>query len=123
MSRIGKKPVTIPSGVKAAVNSNTITIEGPKGKLNYSFDANFKVAVKDNAVTVTRPSDAKHLVCLQLLWAMTIPGPISKSRTAVILFVRFVRSLMPAAGPAAGCLKIFSWKSKSSSLPGIKSWS
>ena len=60
MSRIGKKPVAIPSGVKAAVNSNTITIEGPKGKLNYSFDANFKVAVKDNAVTVTRPSDAKQ---------------------------------------------------------------
>ena len=60
MSRIGKKPVAIPAGVKAAVNSNMITIEGPKGKLNYSFDPNFKVVVKDNAVTVTRPSDAKQ---------------------------------------------------------------
>ena len=60
MSRIGKKPVAIPSGVKAAVSSSTITIEGPKGKLNYSFDPNFKVVVKDNSVTVTRPSDAKQ---------------------------------------------------------------
>ena len=60
MSRIGKKPVVIPSGVKAAVHSNTITIEGPKGKLDYSFDPNFKVVVKDNSVTVTRPSDAKQ---------------------------------------------------------------
>jgi len=60
MSRIGKKPVAIPAGVKAAVNSNIITIEGPKGKLNYSFDASFKVVVEDNAVTVTRPSDSKQ---------------------------------------------------------------
>ena len=62
MSRIGKKPVAIPGGVKAAVSSNTITIEGPKGKLNYSFNPNFKVTVKDNAVTVIRPSDAKLLL-------------------------------------------------------------
>ena len=60
MSRIGKKPVAIPAGVKAAVNSSTITIEGPKGKLNYSFNPSFKVVVKDNTVTVTRPSDAKQ---------------------------------------------------------------
>ena len=60
MSRIGKKPVAIPGGVKAAVSGNTITIEGPKGKLSYSFKTDFKVEVKDNAVTVTRPSDAKQ---------------------------------------------------------------
>ncbi len=60
MSRIGKKPVAIPGGVKAAIISNMITIEGPKGKLSYSFRPDFKVEVKDNAVTVTRPSDAKQ---------------------------------------------------------------
>ncbi len=60
MSRIGKKPVAIPSGVKASVNANTITIEGPKGKLNYAFKPTFKVEVKDNAVTVARPSDSKQ---------------------------------------------------------------
>ena len=60
MSRIGKKPVAIPSGVRCAVAANTINIEGPKGKLSYSFNPNFKVEVKDNAVTVVRPSDAKQ---------------------------------------------------------------
>jgi len=60
MSRIGKKPVAIPSGVKAAVNGNTINIEGAKGKLSYTFKSDFKVVVKDNAVVVTRPSDAKQ---------------------------------------------------------------
>lgn len=60
MSRIGKKPLALPSGVKANVSGNTINIEGPKGKLNYSFDPRFKVEVKDNVVTVSRPSDEKQ---------------------------------------------------------------
>ncbi len=60
MSRIGKKPVAIPSGVKAAVSANIINIEGPKGKLGYSFKPGFKVEVKDKAVIVTRPSDSKQ---------------------------------------------------------------
>ncbi|MFA5143799.1 MAG: 50S ribosomal protein L6 [Candidatus Omnitrophota bacterium] len=60
MSRIGKKPVAIPGGVKAAVSANTITIEGPKGKLNYSFKPGFKVEVKDNVVVIARPSDTKQ---------------------------------------------------------------
>ena len=60
MSRIGKKPVAVPAGVKAAVSGNVINIEGPKGKLNYAFKSGFKVEVKDNSVVVTRPSDAKQ---------------------------------------------------------------
>lgn len=60
MSRIGKKPVAIPSGVKATLNGNVITIEGKGGKLNYTFDKRFKIEAKDNAITVTRPSDSKQ---------------------------------------------------------------
>ncbi len=60
MSRIGKKPVAIPGGVKCAVNANTITVEGPKGKVSFIFNPNFKVEVKEKAVTITRPSDAKQ---------------------------------------------------------------
>jgi len=60
MSRIGKKPVAVPVGVKAAVSGNIITIEGKLGKLTYAFDKNFKVEVKDNSVSVARPSDAKQ---------------------------------------------------------------
>ena len=60
MSRIGKKPVALPSGIKAAVAAGVITIEGPKGKLVFSIPAGFSVEVKDNAVFVSRPSDEKQ---------------------------------------------------------------
>jgi large subunit ribosomal protein L6 len=60
MSRIGKKPVGLPSGVKASVASGVITLEGAKGKLTYAIPPKFKAEVKDNAVWVTRPSDAKQ---------------------------------------------------------------
>ncbi len=60
MSRIGKKPIDLPSGVKANIADNVITVEGPKGKLTYNIPARFKVEIKDNKVTVTRPSDEKQ---------------------------------------------------------------
>jgi large subunit ribosomal protein L6 len=60
MSRIGKKPVDLPSGVKAIVGASKVTIEGPKGKLDIALPPKFKVEVKDNKVTVSRPSDAKQ---------------------------------------------------------------
>ncbi len=60
MSRIGKKPLKIPGGVKAAMSGNTINIEGPKGKLSYAMDSRFKIDIKDNVLTVTRPSDSKQ---------------------------------------------------------------
>ncbi len=60
MSRIGKKPVDLPGGVKAAMANNVITVEGAKGKLTLNIPPKFKVEVKDNKVTVARPSDAKQ---------------------------------------------------------------
>ena len=60
MSRIGKKPVPVPSGVKATITGSVITIEGKNGKLSHTMPANFKAEVKDNLVVVTRPSDEKQ---------------------------------------------------------------
>ncbi len=60
MSRIGKKPVAIPSGVKATLAGSIITIEGKGGKLNYTIAPRFKVEIKDNMITIMRPSDAKQ---------------------------------------------------------------
>lgn len=61
MSRIGKKPISIPAGVKVSVApDNTISVEGKSGKLSYKAPANFKVAVKDNQFSVSRPSDLKQ---------------------------------------------------------------
>ena len=60
MSRIGKKPVDLPSGVKVAIANNVITVEGAKGKLQFNIPARFKVEVKDNKVIVTRTSEEKQ---------------------------------------------------------------
>ena len=59
MSRIGKKPIEIPSGVKTKVDSNLIHIEGPKGKLQMEFDERFSIATKNNKIVITRPSELK----------------------------------------------------------------
>jgi large subunit ribosomal protein L6 len=58
MSRIGKQPVTVPSGVTVTVGSdNVVTVKGPKGELKQSIDRDIKVEVKDGQVTFTRPTD------------------------------------------------------------------
>lgn len=60
MSRIGKKPVALPGGVKATIADRTITIEGKLGKLSYTMAPRFKAEVKDNSVLVSRPTDEKQ---------------------------------------------------------------
>jgi large subunit ribosomal protein L6 len=58
MSRIGKSPVTIPSGVEVKVDGNLITVKGPKGVLTQEFDSCVGVTVENGTVTFTRESDA-----------------------------------------------------------------
>jgi large subunit ribosomal protein L6 len=58
MSRIGKKPVTIPSGVTITVNNdNIVTVKGPKGELKQTVDRDITIEVKDGTVEVSRPTD------------------------------------------------------------------
>jgi large subunit ribosomal protein L6 len=58
MSRIGKKPVEIPSGVTISINKdNVVTVKGPKGELKETIDRDITVEVKDNAVEFQRPTD------------------------------------------------------------------
>src|SRR6476620_7686948 len=58
MSRIGKAPVAVPSGVTVSVgNDNVVTVKGPKGELKQPIDRDIKVEVKDGQIIVTRPTD------------------------------------------------------------------
>ena len=58
MSRIGKAPVAVPSGVTVSIgNDNVITVKGPKGELKQSIDRDIKVEVKDGQILITRPTD------------------------------------------------------------------
>ena len=62
MSRIGKKPITIPKGVKYTVETNLIVVEGPKGKVSALIPAGITVSEKDGVLTVERPDDAHSAV-------------------------------------------------------------
>ena len=59
MSRIGRKPVVVPSGVKASLQGRNLNVQGPKGKLDLSVNPRMKVTVKDNQVLVERPTDVR----------------------------------------------------------------
>lgn len=59
MSRIGKKPVTIPQDAKADFKDRTIFIEGPKGKLQRRVHSRINVEIKDNQIFVKRIQDTK----------------------------------------------------------------
>ena len=57
MSRIGNKPITVPSGVEITIDGQNITVKGPKGTLSREFHRNMTVTLADNVLTVTRPDD------------------------------------------------------------------
>jgi len=59
MSRIGKKPITIPAGVDVKLNGSEVTVKGPKGELKNTFNADINIAIEGNEIIVTRPSDNK----------------------------------------------------------------
>ncbi len=61
MSRIGRKPITVPSGVNVDLKDNVATVKGPKGQLQRRLHPEMSVSIDDGTITVTRPSDAgKH---------------------------------------------------------------
>ena len=60
MSRIGKKPIAIPAGVEVKINGSEVTVKGPKGTLTNTFNADMGIAVEENNIVVTRPTDDKE---------------------------------------------------------------
>jgi large subunit ribosomal protein L6 len=58
MSRIGKQPVALPSGVTVTVSKeNILTVKGPKGELKQEVDRDITIEVKDGQVSLNRPTD------------------------------------------------------------------
>ena len=60
MSRIGKKPVTLPSGVTASLSGQTIEIKGPKGARSFSAADDVSIAIKEDKVSVTQRGNSKR---------------------------------------------------------------
>lgn len=60
MSRIGKKPIVIPAGVKVAVSGNQVSAEGPKGKLEQKVIPGISIAVEEGKIFVRRGDNQRQ---------------------------------------------------------------
>ena len=57
MSRVGKKPIAVPSGVEFSVKDNVVTVKGPKGTLTKEFNKNITIKLENGHITFERPND------------------------------------------------------------------
>ncbi len=69
MSRIGKLPVNLPSGVTVTVDDdNLVTVRGPLGTLTQKIDSDIRVEIENNIITLSRPDDEKRTKSLHGLY-------------------------------------------------------
>lgn len=59
MSRIGKQPIPVPSGVDVQIEGSTVRVKGPKGELGATFSEELSITLEDGVITVSRPSDSR----------------------------------------------------------------
>jgi large subunit ribosomal protein L6 len=64
MSRIGRMPVVVPSGVDVTISGRDVTVKGPKGSLHLEVATPIQVSQSDGVITVTRPSDEGEIRAL-----------------------------------------------------------
>src|ERR1051325_9702208 len=72
MSRIGKLPITIPSGVEVKLDKNTVSVKGAKGQLVQAIEPGITIAVENSQVTVTRETNQKRHRALHGLYRSLI---------------------------------------------------
>jgi large subunit ribosomal protein L6 len=60
MSRIGRLPITIPSGVEVSIDGQAVTVKGPKGTLMHTVAAPIEITREDGVLSVTRPNDERQ---------------------------------------------------------------
>ena len=59
MSRIGNKPIMVPTGVEVKIDGRHITVKGPKGTLERTIEPEISLKLEENSITVTRDSDER----------------------------------------------------------------
>ena len=72
MSRIGLKPIEIPSGVEISVDNNLVTVKGPKGTLSEKIEKRFDIQIEDGILNVVRPNEEKETKALHGLYRSLI---------------------------------------------------
>lgn len=89
MSRVGKAPIPIPSGVSVAIDGTTVRVKGPKGEMSRTVSPRISVVEKDNEVVLERDGEDKqvksfHGLYRQLISNMVVGVSNGFSRTLVI---------------------------------------
>ena len=64
MSRIGKAPIDLPTGIEVKYDNNTVEVKGPKGSLSQAIDPRIGVSIDDGVLTVSRDSDDREVRAL-----------------------------------------------------------
>lgn len=77
MSRIGNKPITVPAGVEVKIEGNHITVKGPKGTLEKTFEPEISIKLEGDILTVSRDSDERRSKSLHGLTRTLINNMIS----------------------------------------------
>lgn len=98
MSRIGKLPVPVPSGVKCDIKGATLKVTGPKGTLEQELCADMKINIEDSQIVVERPTESKehkslHGLTRSLINNMIIGVTEGYERTLLIEGVGYRASL------------------------------
>ena len=69
MSRIGKMPITVPSGVEVSVSGQNVSVKGPKGSLTHVLREPIAIAQDGTTLTLTRPNETRE--ARSLAWNVT----------------------------------------------------
>jgi large subunit ribosomal protein L6 len=77
MSRIGKMPVSLPSGVTVSVDdANVVTVKGPLGTLSQKIDSDIRVEIENSELVLSRPNDEKRIKSLHGLYRALIANMV-----------------------------------------------
>jgi large subunit ribosomal protein L6 len=90
MSRIGRMPITVPSGVEVTINGQTVSAKGPKGTLGLTVAEPIKVSQADGVITVARPNDERMVRSLHGLSRTLVANVIEGVTTGYSLTINIV---------------------------------
>ncbi|WP_020600941.1 50S ribosomal protein L6 [Spirosoma panaciterrae] len=91
MSRIGKKPIALPSNVTLSVDAqNVVTVKGPKGTLTQSVDPDISVAVEEGQIQVSRPTDQKRHKAMHGLYRSLVNNMVTGVSTGYKLDLEII---------------------------------
>ncbi len=90
MSRIGRMPITVPSGVEVSITGQSVAVKGPKGSLAIAVPAPIQVSQADGVITVARPNEERVTRSLHGLSRSLVANMVEGVTTGYSLIINIV---------------------------------